>query len=82
MIDPHPIRARFASLSPHLDEREHRLLAATEARLAGYGGIATVVRATGIAASTIGRGLRDLASETLLDPLRGRRFCQHSCQQV
>jgi hypothetical protein len=73
MIDPIPIRARFASLSPHLDERERRLLAATEARLAGYGGIATVVRATGIAASTIGRGLRDLAAETSLDPLRVRR---------
>jgi hypothetical protein len=46
-----PIRARFASLSPHLDERECRLLAATEARLAGYGGIAAVTRATGVAAS-------------------------------
>ena len=73
MIDLTPIRARFASLSPHLDERERRLLAATEARLAGYGGIAAVVRATGVAASTIGRGLRDLAAETMLDPLRVRR---------
>ncbi len=68
-----PIRARFASLSPHLDERERRLLAATEARLAGYGGIAAVTRATGVAASTIGRGLRDLAAEDLLDPRRVRR---------
>jgi len=73
MIDPTPIRARFASLSPHLDERERRLLAATEARLAGYGGIAAVVRATGVAASTIGRGLRELATEDLLDPRRVRR---------
>jgi hypothetical protein len=68
MIDPAPIRARFASLSPHLDERERRLLAATEARLAGYGGIAAVVRATEVAASTIGRGLRELAAEDLPDP--------------
>jgi hypothetical protein len=73
MIDPTPIRARFASLSPHLDERERRLLAATEARLAGYGGIAMVARATGVAASTIGRGLRDLAVEGSLDPDRVRR---------
>ena len=73
MIDPTPIRARFASLSPHLDERERRLLAATEARLAGYGGIAAVVRATGVAASTIGRGLRELATQDLLDPGRVRR---------
>jgi hypothetical protein len=55
-------------LSPHLDERERRLLAATEARLVGYGGIAAVARATGVAASTIGWGLWDLAAEALLDP--------------
>jgi hypothetical protein len=48
-------------LSPHLDERGRRLFAATEARSAGYGGIATVSRITGIAASTIGRGLKELA---------------------
>jgi len=53
MIDPHPIRKRFASLSPHLSERERRLFAATEARAAGYDGIAAVSAATGIAASTI-----------------------------
>src|ERR1019366_2547700 len=47
MINPVPIRDRFVSLSPHLDERERRLLAATEARAAGYGGIAAVARATG-----------------------------------
>jgi len=73
MIDQSPIRTRFASLLPQLDERERRLLAATEARLAGYGGIAAVVRATGLAASTIGRGLRDLAAEGSLDPQRVRR---------
>jgi hypothetical protein len=73
MIDQTPIRARYSSLSPHLDERERRLLAATEARLAGYGGIAAVVRATGIAASTIGRGLKDLATEGSLEPARVRR---------
>jgi hypothetical protein len=73
MIDLAPIRARFACLSPHLDERERRLLSATEARLAGYGGIAAVRRATGIAASTIGRGLHDLAADGSLDPARVRR---------
>jgi hypothetical protein len=40
MINLTPIRDRFMSLSQHLDERERRLLAATEARVAGYGGIA------------------------------------------
>lgn len=55
----------------HLDERGRRLLAASEARAAGYGGIAAVSRATGLAASTIGRGLKDLADE--LPPGRVRR---------
>ena len=64
MINPVPIRDRFVSLSPHLDERERRLLAATEARAAGYGGIAAVARATGIAVSTIGRGLKELRGAT------------------
>jgi hypothetical protein len=45
MIDSDTISARFASLSPHLDERGRRLFAASEANTAGYGGIA---------ASTIG----------------------------
>jgi hypothetical protein len=63
MIDPDPIRERFTQLSLHLDERERRLLAAVEARACGYGGVAAVSRATGIAASTIGRGLKELAGE-------------------
>ena len=73
MIDPGPIRTRFSAVSPHLNERERRLLAATEASAAGYGGIAAVSQATGIAASTIGRGLKDLAAGTTLAPSRVRR---------
>jgi hypothetical protein len=44
MIDPGPIRDRFTALSPHLNERDRRLLAATEAAAAGYGGIADTQR--------------------------------------
>src|SRR5665811_293545 len=62
MIDTSAIRDRFVALSPHLDERGRRSFAAAEARSAGYGGIAAVARATGIAPSTIGRGLEDLAA--------------------
>ena len=47
--------------TPHLDERSRRVLAAAEAKAAGYGGIAAVWRATGTAPSTIGRALRELA---------------------
>jgi hypothetical protein len=71
MIDIEAIRARFSQLSAHLDERGRRLLAASEARAAGYGGIAAVSRATGLAASTIGRGLKDLVDR--LPPGRVRK---------
>jgi len=73
MIDPHPIRKRFASLSPHLNERERRLFVAAEARAAGYGGIAAASAATGVAVSTIGRGLKELSALDTLDPDRVRR---------
>jgi hypothetical protein len=39
-----------------------RLSADTEAKTAGYGGITAASRATGVARSTIGRGLKDLAA--------------------
>ncbi len=68
MIDVGLIRSRFASLSPHLDERGRRLFAATEARAAGHGGIVAVHHATGIAPSTIGRGLRELDEGEPLAP--------------
>jgi len=54
------VRTRYEALRPCLDERGRRLFAAAEARTAGYGGIAAVARVTGIAPSTIGRGLKDL----------------------
>src|SRR5271163_256191 len=43
-----------------LNERGRRLFAAVESRSAGRGGISASARATGIARSTIGRGLKDL----------------------
>jgi hypothetical protein len=60
MIDREGIQARFLLAAPHLDERGRRILAATEARSAGFGGIVGVALATGVARSTIGRGLKDL----------------------
>jgi len=72
-VDQATLRAKHAALSPVLTERSRRLWAATEAQAIGYGGIAQVVRATGIAASTIQRGLRDLASGEVLVATRTRR---------
>jgi hypothetical protein len=65
MIDHEQIRERFTALAPHLDERARRLLAATEARAAGYGGIAAVSQATGVAPSRRG-------SESAVFGLHGR----------
>jgi len=48
-----------------LNERSRRRFAATEAHLLGRGGVAAVVRATGISYSTVMRGLREIA-----DPVR------------
>ena len=53
---------RFRLLAGELDERALRLWAAAEATALGRGGTAAVVRATGIAASTIRRGRAELAS--------------------
>src|SRR4051812_20256040 len=73
MIDPDGIRQRDAALSSILDERGRRLLVAAEAKAAGSGGIAAVWRATGVASSTIGRGLRELAEAPALTAGRVRR---------
>src|SRR5690242_14938632 len=73
MVDPTPIRDRYAALLPQLDEHGRRRFAASEARAAGHGGIAATARATGIARSTIGRGLKDLADRSDLPAGRVRR---------
>jgi len=73
MIDIAAITARFNSLSPSLDEKGRRLFAASEARAAGRGGIEAVSQATGIARSTIGRGLADLRSGAVMFSARVRR---------
>jgi hypothetical protein len=60
MLDTEGIRCRYEALVSYLDERGRRLFAAAEARAAGRGGIALVSEITGIAPSTIGRGLAEL----------------------
>ena len=65
---------RYEAVAGHLDERGLRLFAASEARAAGRGGIAAVSQITGIARSTIGRGLKDLEGEAAEWPYgRARR---------
>ena len=70
MIDETAIRRRYEALRGGLDERGRRLFAAAEARAAGFGGVTAVARATGIARSTIDRGLRDLAASVAAQKIR------------
>jgi len=75
VVDERAIGERYRLLNAQglLDERSRRLWAAAEARSAGYGGLAAVVRATGISESTVLRGLADLDSEERPAPGKVRR---------
>ena len=66
MVNTSAIRDRFSAVRRSLDERGRRLFAAAEARTAGYGGISATARATRVARSTIGRGLKDLEAPDAL----------------
>jgi hypothetical protein len=69
MVDRHGIEQRWKADGSKRDERGRRLFAASETRAAGWGGLAAVSEITGLARSTIGRGLVDLDA---LPPPRGR----------
>ena len=73
MLDERLLAEKFDYLAAHLDERRVRLVAAAEAIALGYGGIAAVSRATGLAASTIRRGIEELRSGEVLEAGRVRR---------
>jgi hypothetical protein len=60
MIDIEDIRSRYHQAERFLDERGRRLFAANEALALGYGGITAASQATGLARSTINRGIREL----------------------
>src|SRR3981081_1134301 len=66
MIDTSVIRARFKAVERELRGRCTPLLGEGEAKTAGYGGITATSLATGMARSTIGRGLKDLAAPDML----------------
>jgi hypothetical protein len=73
VIDESAIRLRFEALAPGLDERGRRRFAAAEATTAGRGGVVAVMRVTGIARSTIGRGLAELRGGETHEADRVRR---------
>lgn len=67
------IRRRYQELSKALDERGKRFFAAAEARAYGYGGVSVVSRITGIARSTILRGVQEIKARVRVEPGRIRQ---------
>src|SRR3990172_12024260 len=65
--------AKLASVWPLLDERTRRLVAATEARALGYGGISRVSRACGLSRKAIGKGIGEIEAGTSPPPGRVRQ---------
>jgi transposase len=60
MADDPALAHTLRMILPHLDERQRRLLLGAAARSMGWGGIATVARASGVSRPTITQGLREL----------------------
>ncbi len=60
VIDVEALRTHYRRIAGFLDERERRLFAANEALALGRGGVTAVSAASGIARSTINRGIAEL----------------------
>jgi len=73
MDESETIKRRFDLLSPVVDERTRRLVAAAEAIVLGWGGATTVSRATGVSRRTIREGIKELTGTVRLPGDRIRR---------
>src|SRR5262245_35373936 len=71
------IRAKYRALKPPLDERTRRLWAAAEANALGHGGTRTVATATGMSATTIRCGRRELATDQQSTPPAVKQRIRH-----
>src|SRR6266851_5233084 len=54
------LTAKFRSVWPLLDERTRRVMAASEARALGYGGVSLVRHACGLSRKAISKGIREI----------------------
>ncbi len=68
------VKQRYAALSPHLDERKRRLMVASETVALGPRSLAAVSRATGLARTTIARGVKELQQPDEMAEERVRRL--------
>jgi transposase len=73
VIDERAIGDRYRALAGELDERRRRLWAGVEALSHGRGGQAAVVRATGMSATTVAKGMREIQAGETLQAGRVRR---------
>jgi transposase len=73
MVDVTAIRHRFELLSPALDERSRRLLAAAESVAIGSSGPSVVARVTGVSRRAIRQGMRELQDPQSVSPKGIRR---------
>jgi hypothetical protein len=73
MVDEAVIQRKYLAIRGSLNERSRRLWAAAEAREAGRGGCAAVLRVTGMSSRTLAKGLHELQSPVALPPGRIRR---------
>jgi len=72
MIDERAIGDRYRAVAGELNERQRRVWAGAEALSHGRGGQAAVVRATGMSATTVAKGMREIRSGERLEPGRVR----------
>jgi hypothetical protein len=64
------LRLKLAEVLPFLNEKQRRVLAASEAKSYGRGGVQTVARITGLCRQTIYNGLADLVAGNSSDRIR------------
>ena len=67
------LTSKFRAVWPLLDERARRLMAASEAKTLGYGGVSLVCRASGLSRRTITNGIREIEERIALPAGRLRR---------
>ena len=61
------LRRKFSDLWPLLDERSRRLMAASEARCLGYGGVSMVHHASGLSRKAIAKGVREISEGSVIE---------------
>ena len=78
MLTKRQLTTKLKSVLPHLNEKQKRLLLASEAKALGWGGISRVAEATGVSRVTIHKALEEIkshprVSERVRKPGGGRK---------